>query len=151
MIDLVRQLSCRKHRKQGVENDRLEVGPEPLDVAPRPTRPQDILRRDLPLLAVVIAQLNGVGAVLIDDDDDVQTAATRPEPGAESAQHNEPGQPAAIGAHRCTVAQEGQSVNSKLPRPRTPTPCSRTNRHPLHLQLCRAGGPPAPYGCSSGW
>ena len=64
----------------GLREIGLEVAPAPLDRAARPAgHAQNVLRRHAPLLAVVIAELDGVGAVLVDDDDDVQTAAAGPE------------------------------------------------------------------------
>ena len=43
--------------------------------------PQNILWRNTTLLAVLIAELNGIRAVLVDDDGYIQSASPRTKPG----------------------------------------------------------------------
>ena len=51
----------------------------PLDRAVGPAgHAEDVLGRHSPLFTIVVAELNRVGAVLVDDDDDVQAAAAGP-------------------------------------------------------------------------
>ena len=115
----------KKKWEQGVEDNGLEVGFLPGDLSSRPTCAQDVLRGDLPLLAVVIAQLNGVGAILVDDDNDIQAAAARPGPGGESAKQQEAGPPVPVGAHHLTLAHDGWAVKAKLKPPAYSHPQAR--------------------------
>ena len=76
-INLVGQLTRCDHRDQWGEEVGLKIGQRPRCVSAGPIYAQEIFRRDLAFLTVVISQLTRIGAVLIHDDDGVQ-ATTAP-------------------------------------------------------------------------
>ena len=76
IINLVGERPAGQHMRERLLETGFEVSPAPLTVATRPVDPQNILRRYLPLLAIVVAQLNRVGTVRVDDHHDVQAAAS---------------------------------------------------------------------------
>jgi len=75
-IDLAGQLAGGQGVEQRVQQMALEVAIAPIDIAAGPIDTEEVLSRDMTLFAVVVAQLEGVGAVLVDDDHNVEAAAT---------------------------------------------------------------------------
>lgn len=111
-LRLVGQPARGDHGQQGVQEQGIEVGPVPLRGSAGPVgQAQHILRRDMPLLAVVISQLYRVSAILVDNDDHIQTAATRPDPHPKRANQKQAGEPTTGSVHRLILAHAGVAVN----------------------------------------
>jgi hypothetical protein len=60
----------------------------------RPTRParhaKEVLRRHAAPFAIIIAKLEGLAAILVDNDDDIQAAVTGPSAWRGHHQHGQP-------------------------------------------------------------
>jgi hypothetical protein len=77
IINLVGQLAGSQHVQQGGCQIGLKVITGPKGVAARPVDAQHIFRWHLSCLTVVITKLAGIGTVLINNDNCVQSTATR--------------------------------------------------------------------------
>ena len=83
MGDLRSELPVLNRREQWIEEVCGEFSVTPLSIASAPIDPKEILWGNLPALRVIIAQGDGVGAVLVYHDKNIQPAA--PSPGATEA------------------------------------------------------------------